>query len=241
MGEAGVVTDAQGAFDATVHDEQALFAMALHAQLGWSAPVAVPGGRGDAEIEIRAARGGLSGSVRRSGSPVEAVVYIKSAAFLLEIETDDSGRFDVPLLAPGRYQVSAHAAQLFAGGTSAGVARDVEIAAGKPSSVTLDLPSGVLVIVTAREAAKLSTVEYYLMPGKQDGLDTAKLRELGKTGKALDYLLGGQDVDQPMQFHDVAPGDYTLCVDRHLDREHALPLVCRPVPVGGKPVLELEI
>jgi len=116
------------------------------------------------------------------------------------------------------------------------------IEAGKPTNLALELPTGVLVVVTMADAAQLSTIEYYLVPGNEPALDAAKLRELGRSGKAMDTLFGGQDIDQPMQFHDVAPGTYTLCIDRKPDRDHHLPLVCkaRAVP-AAKPVFEVEL
>ena len=58
--------------------------------------------------------------------------------------------------------------------------------------------------------------------------------KLSRSGGALSTLFGGQDIDRPMQFHDVEPGAYTLCVDRRIDRETPLPLICQKLDVAGE-------
>jgi RNA polymerase sigma factor (sigma-70 family) len=244
QGDGGATTNASGAFDAIVHTDEALNAIALHEQAGWTPTVAVPAGRGDAEIVIRGAgRGGLSGTVRRGGKPIDADVIITGRGTLaLMLDTDASGRFAVPLLAPGHYRVTARTSQLFAGGASKGVEQEVDIAAGKPVEVALELPAGVLVVVNPGSTEGLSTIEYFLVPGVDLTYDFAKLRQLGRDRKALETLFGGQDVDRPMQFHDVAPGDYTLCVDRRISRDEARPLVCKKLTVPQtKPLVEVDL
>jgi hypothetical protein len=242
MGDGGAVTSASGAFDVVVHTDTALSAIALHARTGWSAPVAIAAGKGDAEVAIRiAGGGGLSGTVRRGGVPTEAkLIVFGDGTLALELETGADGRFALPLLAPGTYRITARAGQLFAGGTSAGAEKTVLV--DKATNVMLDLPTGVLLVASARDAATLKTIEYFLVPGDGAPTDHDALRVLARGGKALSTLFGGQDVDRPMQFHDVAPGMYTLCVDRRIDRDHPLPLLCKKLTVPADlSVLEVEV
>lgn len=45
-----------------------------------------------------------------------------------------------------------------------------------------------------------------------------------------------------MQFHDVAPGEYTLCVMRKVDRSTTLPITCQRLSVpAGHDVIDLEV
>src|SRR5262249_39744114 len=110
-----------------------------------------------------------------------------------------------------------------------------------PTNIQIDLGSGVLVVVTPRHAQKLEMLEYFLVPGTS-ALPLAELSKQARAGKILDTLFGGRDVDTPMQFHDVAPGKYMLCIDPGMDRDHHQPLVCKPlvVPVD-KLLLELDV
>jgi hypothetical protein len=233
-GGGGAVTNAAGEFDVAMHAEDAFVAVALHARAGWSAPVPVARGADDAEIELRIpGGGGMSGHVTRAGTPIEADINVKvGASFMLMMKTDPKGHFELPLLAPGTYHVTAHPTQLIAGGTGRGAEQDVTVGGGKPTAVALEVPTGTLVVASFDAPQKLSTVEYWLVPGEISGTpDVRDLKARGRDGKLLDYLVGGVDADREVQFHDIAAGTYTVCVEGKLDRDHPLPLVCKPLEI----------
>ena len=241
FGAQGAVSGADGSFVITSHEEVAAFAVALHPR-GWSAAAVVPAGRADATIDLRVPRPGeLALHVTQDGTKREAQVQITPAGggLRLGLTTDARGELRVPRLAPGSYTISVQPSQLFAGGTSPPLQREVTVTPGAATDVQLELKSGVLVVASAFRPG-LWTVEYFFYPGTEK-LDVTELKKRARSGAVLNFLLGGQDADRPAQFHDVAPGTHTLCVDAATrDKEHR-PFVCRTIEVpADKPTLELS-
>lgn len=240
FGEQGAVSSADGSFVVTSHEEVAASAVALHAR-GWSAVAPVPAGRADATVNLKVPRpGGLVLHVTQGGVGREAEISITPAGggLRLGLTTDARGELRVPLLPPGGYKLSAQPAQMFAGGTSPPLVRDVTVTSGVQANVALELKTGVLVIASAFRPG-LWTVEYFFYPGTEK-LEMAELKKRARSGAILNFLLGGQDADRPAQFHDVAPGTHTMCVDAATrDKEHS-PLVCRTIEVpADKATLEV--
>jgi RNA polymerase sigma factor (sigma-70 family) len=242
-GDAAVTTNTDGEFEVAIRDAQ-LFAVALHPTHGWSQPVTIAAGKTDVAVEIRVAKsGGLTGRVRRANTGHHATLFIKNAdeSFGLRFDTDAKGNFALPLLPLGKWTVSATPAQIFAGGTSKAVKREVVLDAAS-KNLDIDLPTGSLVVVTTKDFDKaLKWIEYYLVPASVPVTpDAAALRELGKQDKALDLLLGGRDIDRPAQFHDVAAGTYTLCADHSLGRGNSQKVICKKLVVD-KDLIEVEL
>lgn len=228
-GAAGGMTRADGTFDVLIHEDGAGFAIAMHPR-GWSSVVAVPAGKGDAEIAlVTPAPGALAIHVGQAGASREAQVMIRSTGLTFMLDTDAHGDLSIPLLAPGSYDVKTWGAQMVAGGTSAPESTAATVVAGQTTDVRIALPTGVLVVASAFKPG-MFTVEYFLYAGAEK-LELAELKKRGRAGMMIEYLLGGQDADRAAELHDVAPGDYTLCVDA-TDSEHQhFPLACKPVTV----------
>jgi hypothetical protein len=250
LAEQGATTAADGSFSITVHDADAKSVIALEAQTGWSRPVVVAAGDDTATIKLVIPPPGiLAGTVTRDGAPIDARVDVSPSEnpdVTVTVETDTTGEFEFPLLAPGRYNVAASPLEMFGGGTSAPLVREVTIAAGARTDVTLALTENTVVVAHVKAAGgdKFQTVDYMLVPKAvmpaTPTLDA--LLALAKAGKVMRMLYGGSDAMADMEFHDVARGSYTLCVDARVDWEKPAPLVCRPVTVGGnKSVLEVEV
>lgn len=247
MADQGALTGADGTFNVVVHDDKAKLAVALHPKAGWSPRVAVAAGSDETTLAIKIpSPGSLVGRVTRGGSPIDAklsVLPLDSNGFDLMLDTDTRGTFELPLLAPGRYRVSASAQQDIGGGSSPQTTQEITIASGAPTKLTLELAVGVLVVARVRAPAdvKLATVEYTLVAGGGT-FDVQSLRKLSREQKAHSYLLGGQDAGREAQFHDVQPGAYTLCVDARPDYDKPWPLVCRPLAVAAdRTLLELDV
>jgi RNA polymerase sigma factor (sigma-70 family) len=240
FGEQGALSGADGTFVVTSHEEVAASAVALHAR-GWSAVAAVPAGRADAVVNLVVPRpGGLLLHVTQGGTAREAEISVApiGGGLRLGLKTDARGELRVPLLPPGSYKITAYPAQMFAGGTSPPLVREVTVTAGAPTDVALELKIGVLVIASAFRPG-LNTVEYFFYPGT-DKLEMPELKKRGRSGAILNFLLGGQDADRPAQFHDVVPGTYTMCVDGATEEKEHSPLVCRTIEVpADKPTLEV--
>lgn len=228
-GAAGALTRADGTFEIVTHEEAAGFAIAMHPR-GWSSVVAVPGGKSDAEIAlVTPAPGALAIHVRQAGASREGQVMVRSAGLTLMLDTDARGDLAIPLLAPGTYQVKTWGAQMMAGGISAPESTEATVVAGQTTDVRISLPTGVLVVASAWKPG-MSTVEYFLYAGTEK-LGLAEMKQRGRAGTAMEYLLGGQDADRAAELHDVAPGEYTLCVDATDAEDQHLPLACKPVTV----------
>ena len=240
FGEQGTVTKADGSFVVASHEETAAYAIALH-QSGWSAVVPVAAGRADATVTLTVpVPGVLAVHVRQRGAGRQADITIAPAGggFELALDTDARGDLKVPLLPPGAYRVSAWPSQLWAGGTSEPLVRDVSVTPGAPTEVALELYYGALVVASAFKPGTF-TVEYFFYPGTER-FDVAELKKRARTGAILDFLLGGQDAEQPAQFHDVMPGPYTLCVETGTRARQHEPLVCRTIDVpADEPTLEV--
>jgi hypothetical protein len=137
--------------------------------------------------------------------------------------------------------VRAQPLQMFGGGTAAPIEQDATVSAGTTTDVTLELSRGTLLVVTVNHAQPLATIEYFLVPGTAQ-LTLAELNQRRRAGTILDTLFGGQDLDRPMQFHDLTPGTYTLCIDQQSKQLEHLPLDCRTVAIrGDQPVVELGV
>lgn len=239
-GAAGAMTGADGTFDVTTHEEKAGFAIAMHPR-GWSAVVPVPAGTADAAIAlVTPAPGSLAIHVGQAGAAREAQVMVTTAGLTLMLDTDARGELSIPLLSPGTYQVKTWGAQMIAGGTSAPTATEAVVTAGRATDVSIALTSGVLVVASAWKPG-MHTVEYFLYPGDEE-LELAELKQRGRAGTIIDYLLGGQDADRAAELHDVALGSYTLCVDAADDEQRHRPLACTPVAVtGDKLAIEIAV
>ena len=243
-GAGGAVTHADGTFSVTTHEDTAAFAIAMHPR-GWSAIANVPAGRGDAEVAlVTPAPGSLALHVRQAGARREADVMVTPASggLTMVLSTDARGELAIPLLPPGAYRIKTTPSQMFAGGTSTPVVSDGIVVAGRALEVPIELTTGVLVVASAFKPG-MFTVEYFLYAGTEK-LEMADLRKRGRTGAnaMLDFLLGGQDADRPAEFHDVAPGTYTLCVDAAAEDKVHMPLVCKEISVtADKATLEVAV
>jgi hypothetical protein len=239
LGESGAVSAADGSFDIAAHDPGALFALALDTR-GWSAPTPVPADASELALAI-GTPGTLALHVRQHDEARDADIEIAQPGMRLRLDTDAHGELALSRLAPGRYHVSAWPAQGFAGGASPRIEQDVVIREGATSDTTLKLSVGTLLAATPSHTQPLSTIEYFLATGSaQPTLD--ELKQRARAGEVLGTLFGGQDLDRPMQFHDLDAGTYTLCVDARTPERVHLALDCRAVEIrANTPVVEVDV
>ncbi len=200
--DSAATSNANGDYDVAVAQQDLLQVMAFHPRAGWSAPRAIPRGADDAKKDLQVVpTGGLSGVVRREGVGAEAKVVIEvremNADFV--VQTDASGRFAVPQLPPGNYRVRAASAEQ-AHGTGRNTVEDVIVGAA-PASVVLDLPTGAVIAVNVEHTSGL---QFYSV-------------ELLADGRQIIPNLGMSPDQGPAQFHDIAPGSYTICVLKFSD------------------------
>ncbi len=238
------VSASDGTFETTLSTTDPVYAMAIDPIAGWTPVTAIPAGTDRVELELVAPGAvSIAGAVRRGGEGIHATLTIAPIAPGLELtfDTDPRGAFNLSLLPAGRYTIRATAAQLLGGGSSKATSVEVDaVAAGKP--VLIDIAAGTLVVASARWPASLdvSTVEYFLVSGDGRSLGGDELRRRGRAGAVLGVLVGGKDLDAPVQLHDVAAGPHTLCVELGLEERRMLPVVCQQLNVAGA-TLEIEV
>ncbi len=241
LGDGGATSRQDGSFEVK-YDADEGYAIAVHPR-GWSAPIAIPEGRADVEIQLPiAAPGPIEIRVRRGDAPTEARMIIKQPGLVLDYNTDEHGAADIALLAPGTYGVSAFPRQL-GDGTRKPTKRTITTSSGTATQLTIEIEEGALVVATVRVNEPLDTIEWFLQPGRLAEPTLEKVSRptplpgLGNGG----YVVRGEDVGGPMQFHDVGPGEYTVCAYARAKTGEQRPLRCRPVDVDGDATVEVQI
>jgi hypothetical protein len=206
---AGAVTDASGAFTLKTVPVGNTLAIAFD-PTGWSELVSV----GDAPLELHLrGRGALRGKMTYNNHGESFELYLQSQkppGLLVAYETDSDGTFLIASLPPGDYKLLAGLAQHIGGGTSRNEERIITITAGQTTEIEIKQSSGTDVVLSAHVDPAPDTYEYWLFTGTTPpDLPTARAR--AKTEHARGGLHGGNDLDTPMQVHDVAAGTYQAC------------------------------
>jgi len=243
-GAGGAMTGADGRFTATMHEDTAGYAFAMHTR-GWSKVASYPAGAADAEVALTTpAPGTLAIHVRQAGVPQEAQVMFGTAdgSVTLYLVTDAHGELVVPLLPPGAYRLQTWQGRTVygPGGTSPATVTDITVVGGRATDVPVEIPPGALVSVSAFKPGMFS-VEYFLYPGSEK-LELAEMKKRARAGVGVEYLLGGVDAERTAELHDILPGAYTLCVDAVAEDYTHHPLVCRPLTVPtDKSILDVTV
>ena len=221
------VTDRDGAFTLIGVPKKATQAMA-DAPTGRSIAVAIPEGTDDPpplKLTLRGF-GSISGKVTQRGKPLAQVTITEStkdggkqASFA---QSDDNGMFKLAKVPEGTHVLQAMQTQMM-GASMKTASVTIQVAAGRDTSVTIDIPVGAVALavqIKAAPGAKVDWAQTFLFSG------TVALAN----GKALldAFLAGGSQgmkfwfgEGKPMpEFAELVPGDYSVC---------AIPLT------GGKP------
>jgi len=254
----GAVTDANGGFAIAggIHTRSRavspLVVGADHPSYGRSAPVAIPPGTQDPPpITLTLLEcGSIAGTVTRKGRPVAGATIGAGWPELGAALTNEDGAFAISRLPAGPVTLHVHA--------DTEVTRShqttVQVEAGKPTDVTIDLPVGTItlaVVVKPRAGADVAGALLYLFGG------TVAFENYAQLSARLFPELPGmapweRDASRPATFDRLVPGDYTLCAIplagspndlqlmkrvREGDRA-AVPVHCAPVRVAAAPVTQ---
>jgi hypothetical protein len=232
---AGTTTAADGSFSITDAPATPAVAVAFDPS-GWSELAAVGDEplvlhlRGFGSLHVRATYNGHAESF-------EMQLVSQTAAFQVNYLSDPDGTFTIASLPPGPYTAAIGLAQEIGGGASQLTTRQIEIAAGTTTELDIAQTSATTVVATAHGSiAKPGYYQYWLFAGTAPPtLDAARARASAEHPPA--YLVGGQDLLVPVQFHDTSPGSYAACA-----RTDANAFGCTAVTVlDGDTVRELEI
>lgn len=244
-GGAGATTDASGSFDLGLRHDEETQIIAFHPK-GWSAPTRIAAGSDDLVVNFDVETPGrLRGRVQRAGEAVEATVRIarRGSKLRLSMTSTLDGTFDFAPLPPGDYEVTIGLAQDIAGGASRHEERVVTVESGKLFELNVELPVGTLVVAEPKaRTTEDYAVSYTLIPGHHEpkAPKADSVFQLGKDYEgAKNTLYGGSDKANPMQFHDTAPGEYTLCaqvITIPPRRSHSFE--CRQLKVSTEPIVE---
>lgn len=239
MGGGGAITAADGTFDVGYTRDDAPFAIVFHTS-GWSLPTAVP--RGDAELTLTVpVPGGIAVDVRQGKEGREANVIVERPGMRLHLESDVHGKLELPRLAPGSYTVSVSSAQEFAGGSGVRIKRDVAVSSGATVPIHIDLPTGALIVASVKTATPIRMVDYYLVLGGAEKPTYEELKRRRGDSNVINTLFGGGNANDPMQFHDIAAGTHTLCVQVFVEPDGQLPFSCRDITVATDNTVELTL
>lgn len=234
---AGATCAEDGTFELRVVAGTAIKAIALHTLGGWSDVVSIPAGADAREVRLRlGAPGAIAGTVTRAGQPehAELTATMAGTGAAFTTTSGEDGRYRFESLPTGDYTLRVELAQTIEGGSSRAVEAEASVRAGVTATVDVDLPVGVLLAVPLQydENDQPTMITYDLAPADPDAPQPRR-----------NMLFGGADAVALMQFHDVAPTTYELCVRAQWPGEPRRELTrCRTVEVTAEPpVQEIEI
>ncbi len=192
--------------------------IAMH-PAGWSAPFVVPEGRVELLVDlVIQLNGALAGRITRDGRPVVGAVLAQrdGPEFSRHVDCDAAGTYRIDPLPAGTYRLTAHPLPWGSGRQSASLGATIEILPGELARMDFPFTSAVTLVVMLDPGQRtVSTVEYRLLRGDQ------------LVGKVL---FGGQDALNAYAYEDLAPGQYTACVEAPPRAE-----VCIPIAVTASP------
>lgn len=224
------VTRADGTVVATTSLTHPSYALALDAG-GWSAPTLIEPGVTRVALLPRAS---LRVEVREAGELIDAKLELRLDDGRFETTVSSaSGVFEFGLLSPGTYRASAEANAEFASGREESSPTTVVVAAGQAQTARIDLPTDLALVVVQAAAPEGTTVISHAL---LDGAEPATDAELEARTDGW-VLLGGQDANNPFQYHRVPAGPRLACVRL----PNAKLFGCAPVTVPAGGVIEVTV
>ncbi|MFN0248348.1 MAG: hypothetical protein ACKV2T_15765 [Kofleriaceae bacterium] len=215
--DGGALSEADGSFVVTVipMEQQPLLAMAIHPSAGWSSPVPIS----SEPLVVTLRSGALEGIARFNGhgASFNIVVSTEDQRLNIPIESHADGTFRIAPLATGTYKLSYSRAQAQAGNSAKYDSREIVIEDGKTTRVELGQQSGTMIVATAQvpQNKEPDTMGAALFTGAAVPKDASAASARVRAEKAPAHLIGGSDLAPVIQFHDVTPGDYVVCMYPH--------------------------
>jgi hypothetical protein len=214
VGAGGAISDADGNF--TIANvpapQEPLVAMAMHPQ-GWSKPTPIAA---STPTTLTIASGSLTGTATYNGVGTSFDLHIegKDKRFGAQFETRPDGTYDVAIIPAGEYVLTYSRVQL---GDAAArhETRDFTIEDGKATRVDVAQRAGAIVNAIARvpSGATIASITGTLFPGDDPPADAKAAKARARAAENLQsILLGGVDATPRIQFQDVMPGDYVVCL-----------------------------
>ena len=246
-------TDQDGTFELVGVPAKATTVMADHPDRGRSLPLPVPAGTDDPPPIVLALQGygSISGKVTQRGEPVAGAVVSEAAkgggAAAAFAKTGADGTFVMPKVPAGTHVLTAIQSQMMA---MKSTSVTVEVAEGKPSQVTIDIPLGQVsldVQVQALPGNVVNAAQVFLFQGTV-AITTGKDLESTALQGALQGMKFWFGVSQP-SFDQLVPGSYSVCtipitgdlsdptfLGRVQQNVQTLAVYCKPVTVAPSPV-----
>jgi uncharacterized GH25 family protein len=247
-------TDQDGAFTIIGIAKAHTFASAEHPDKGRANPVDIAEGAEDPPPVTLALRGfgSITGKVTSKGEPAPGVTItdtLKGSIAQVGIaRTADDGTFTLSKVSEGTHVLNAMQMSGFgASSTSA----TVDVTAGHPSTVTIDIPVGSIevdVTIKPISGAKLDAAQVFLARGQVTATTAKQLNEMFGSGgmQGMKFWFGD---GKPMPtFDQIVAGDYTACgvpitgnmmdptfAQRLQDNVDILRVYCKPLTVASSP------
>jgi protocatechuate 3,4-dioxygenase beta subunit len=253
-GVRSAVTDQDGAFLIQGLPAKTTTAMADHPDRGRSTAITIPPGTGDPPAVTLALHpyGSITGKVTQKGQSLANVLVSESmkggSAQATFARTAADGTFTLPQVPEGTHVVSAMQQGMM---TMKSTSVTVQVSAGKPTNVTIDIPAGTIsltVNVHALPGQKVDAAQVFLLSG---AVTVATGRQL-LDGFFQGSLQGmkfwfGQGKPSP-QFDELVAGDYSVCaipitgdlsdpqfMQRVQENVQTLAVYCKPLKIAASP------
>lgn len=249
-------SDQDGNFTIIGISKNHAFAGAEHPDKGRATPIDIAEGDDDpppVTLQLRGF-GSITGKVTMKGEPASGVTItdtIKGSLAQVAItRTADDGSFTLSKVAEGTHVINAMQMQGI-GMSMSSTSATVEVVAGKPSTVNIDIPVGnVTVVVTVKPlaGAKVDAAQVFLFHGQVAAQTAKQLNDTFGSGgmQGMKFWFGD---GKPMpEFEQIVPGDYSACgipitgnmmdptfqqrLQEHVD---VLRVYCKPVHVAASP------
>jgi hypothetical protein len=247
--EFGVTTDETGAYSIKVPSSRDLVVAAGHATAGWSKPITLTRGRGDTELNLEllspANVRGVA-TYRDEGTDVRVELRrTDGSGFRLRETSTASGEFEFSMVPSGQYELQVELLHFRGEALSRTARQPIAVRPGELKDVSVELPDGTTLAAVLDYSADLTLnrATYTLLEGATN-IETeeelaAALAKVRAPRSDL-TLTSGLEPAKVMQFHDLDPGDYTLCVRAVMAKRRVLSCVMASV-AADEPVKEVTI
>jgi uncharacterized GH25 family protein len=255
-------TDQDGRFTMIGLGKKATNVMAEHATKGRSNAAEIPAGTDDPPPITLALRGfgSITGKVTSQGKPVGGATITDTpkggGAQVQVVQSEADGTFTLTRASEGPHVLSAMQQSMLSMSFKS-TSTNVQVAAGKETKVTIDIPVGSITLavqVKALPSHKVDSAQVFLFRGVVAMHDAKELTEafLGGGVQGMKFWFG--DGKPLPEFEELVPGSYSVCTipisgdlndptfqQRIQEHSQALDVFCKQVKLTASPAKQTVV